>query len=219
MTSHDLYVSFAPRCRCPGYHGAPMYPDPRAALRAALDPEPTPQPPPGDRLAAVLALLVERPEPAMVFTVRSSELSRHAGEVSFPGGIRDPGETLAETALREAHEELGLDPALPDLLGALPSVHTSVSGILVVPFVGMLGELPALTPSDGEIEEVLLLPLARLFAVQAEVEWEMPEGRRWRGWVYELEGRTVWGATGRMLHDLLGVIGKEAPWLIRASEP
>ena len=78
----------------------------------------------GDRLAAVLAPLVEAPEPALVFTVRSSDLSRHAGEISFPGGLQDPGESLQETALREAHEEIGLDPSAVELLGALPAVHT-----------------------------------------------------------------------------------------------
>lgn len=191
-----------------------MYPDLRAPLRAALDPSPTPIVAPGDRLAAVLAPLVEQPEPALVFTLRSSVLSRHAGEISFPGGLQDPGESLAETALREAQEEIGLDPALPHLLGALPPVHTTVSGILVVPFVGALRELPLLTPSDREIEEVLVFPIARLAEVEAEVEYELAGGRAWRGWAYELAGATVWGATGRMLHDLLEVVRKQASWLI-----
>ncbi|HEV8564542.1 MAG TPA: CoA pyrophosphatase, partial [Actinomycetota bacterium] len=145
---------------------------------------------------------------------RSSILSRHAGEISFPGGLQDPGESLAETALREAYEEIGLDPALPHLLGALPPVHTTVSGILVVPFVGVLHELPVLTPSDREIEEVLVFSIARLAEVEAEVEYELAGGRAWRGWVYELAGATVWGATGRMLHDLLEVVRKRASWLI-----
>ena len=191
-----------------------MYPDLRGALRSALDPDPTPTVAAGDRLAGVLAPLVEAPEPALVFTLRSGDLSRHAGEISFPGGLQDPGESLAETALREAHEEIGLDPSLPELLGALPAVHTTVSGILVVPFVGMLGEIPALTLSDGEIEEVLVFPVARLAAVEAEVEYAIGGGRSWRGWAYELDGRTVWGATGRMLHELLEIVRTEAGWLL-----
>ena len=192
-----------------------MRPNLRAALRAALDPEPAPVPPPGDRLAAVLAPFIEADEPSLVFTVRSNDLSRHAGEISFPGGIQDRGETLAETALREAHEEIGLDPAASEIVGALPPVHTAVSGILVVPFVGMLAAATALTPSDGEIEEVLVFAVSRLADVEDEVEWARPDGRRWRGWVYEVEGRTIWGATGRMLHDLLAVLRREAPLLIR----
>jgi 8-oxo-dGTP pyrophosphatase MutT (NUDIX family) len=191
-----------------------MYPDLHAPLRDALDPTPMPTVAPGDRLAAVLALVVEGSEPALVFTLRSSDLSRHAGEISFPGGLQDPGESLAETALREAHEELGLDPASLDVVGALPAVHTTVSGILVVPFVGLLKELPVFTPSDREIERVLVFPIERLGAVEAEVEYELAGGRSWRGWVYEVDGTTVWGATGRMLHQLLEVLRKQAPWLL-----
>ena len=92
----------------------------RTALRAALDQDPSPSPDPRDRLAAVLAPLIEGPEASLVFTVRSSDLSRHAGEISFPGGLQDPGETLSETALREAFEEIGLEPRSTDLVGALP---------------------------------------------------------------------------------------------------
>jgi len=188
-----------------------MYSDDlRGRLRAALDPAPAPVPEPGDRLAAVLALLVERPELALVFAKRSDALPRHAGEISFPGGIADDTDAdLAATALREAHEEVGLDPSLPEVLGALPPVHTTVSGILVVPFVGMLSAPPVLTVSDGEIEEVLTFAVRRLFEIEEIVEFEPTEGRRWRGWVYELEGRTIWGATGWMLHALLAILRKE----------
>ncbi|MBI3648999.1 MAG: CoA pyrophosphatase [Actinobacteria bacterium] len=162
----------------------------------------------------MLAPVVDGAQPSAVFTVRAGGLSRHAGEISFPGGIQDPGESLVETALREANEEIGLDPAAPEVLGALPPVHTTVSGILVVPFVGMLTDLPAFTPSDGEIEDVLVFALAELAAVERQVDWERADGRRWAGWVYEMDGGTVWGATGRMLHDLLDLMRKETPWLI-----
>jgi 8-oxo-dGTP pyrophosphatase MutT (NUDIX family) len=119
----------------------------RTALRGSLEQDPSPLPDPGDRLAAVLAPFVEEPVPSLVFTVRSSGMSRHAGEISFPGGLQDPGETLRQTALREAFEEIGLDTATTELMGALPPVHTTVSGILVVPFVGMLESLPAFVVS------------------------------------------------------------------------
>jgi len=182
----------------------------RARLRGALEQAPTPRPAPGDRLAAVLALLVESPELSLIFAERSDALPRHAGEIAFPGGIAHPADVdLAATALREAQEEVGLDPALPELLGALPPVHTTVSGILVVPFVGWVDVLPPLSANDGEIEEVLRFPVRRLLEVEAEVEWERPDGRRWRGWVYELDGRTIWGATGHMLHGLLEILREE----------
>jgi 8-oxo-dGTP pyrophosphatase MutT (NUDIX family) len=183
--------------------------DLRRALRAGLGSDPAAVPPPGDRLGAVLALLIERPVPSLVFTVRADGLSRHAGEVSFPGGIVDPGETAVAGALREAQEEIGVDPSLPDVIGALPPVHTTVSGILVVPFVAVLDDVPAFTISDAEIDRLVVVSIADLVAVEAEVEWELPEGGRWRGWVYEAGGITVWGATGRMVHDLLDVIRRE----------
>jgi 8-oxo-dGTP pyrophosphatase MutT (NUDIX family) len=189
--------------------------DLRSVLRASLEQDPAPRPAPGDRLAAVLAPFVEAPEPSLVFTVRSSDLSRHAGEISFPGGLQDPGETLRQTAMREAFEEIGLDPATTELVGALPAVHTTVSGILVVPFVGMLSASPAFVVSDAEIDEVLTFTVARLAEVERMVE--IARGTRsWRGYAFELDGYTIWGATGWMLHMLLEVVRKEAGWLISA---
>jgi 8-oxo-dGTP pyrophosphatase MutT (NUDIX family) len=188
----------------------------RTALRGSLEQDPSPSPAHGDRLAAVLAPFVEAPEPSLVFTVRSSEMSRHAGEISFPGGLQDPGESLSQTALREAYEEIGLDPETTDLVGALPPVHTTVSGILVVPFVGMLESLPAFVVSEGEIEEVLTFTVARLAEAERAVEVAREPGRVWRGFAYELDGYMIWGATGLMLHALLEIVRKEAPWLIPA---
>jgi 8-oxo-dGTP pyrophosphatase MutT (NUDIX family) len=184
----------------------------RARLRGALDPDPAPDLADGDRLAAVLAPLVLAPEPSLIFTERAAELSRHAGEVSFPGGLQDPGEALAETALREAHEEIGLDPGLPELLGALPAVHTAVSGILVVPFLGALEEAPAMSISDAEIAEVITVPVARLAQVERPMEIARRGGGTWHGWAYELEGHTIWGATGWMLHGLLELLRRETTW-------
>jgi 8-oxo-dGTP pyrophosphatase MutT (NUDIX family) len=166
-------------------------------------------------LAAVLAPLIESPEPALVFTVRASGLSRHAGEVSFPGGLQDPGEALVETALREAFEEIGLVGRDVDVLGALPPVHTSVSGILVIPFVGILEAPPAFNVSDDEIAEVLTVSVTRLAGVEREVEYRFEDRGTWRGWAYDVEPHTVWGATGRMLHSLLEAIRKETTWLSR----
>jgi 8-oxo-dGTP pyrophosphatase MutT (NUDIX family) len=193
---------------------APEPADLRARLRAALDDDPVHEAPPGDRLASVLAPLVLTPAPSLVFTVRASGLSRHAGEISFPGGLLDPGETLAEAALREAHEEIGLDPALVELLGALPPIHTHVSGILVVPFVGVVTAPVDWVVSDGEIAEVLSFAVPRLAAAEAPMELPRAKGGVWRGWQYELEGHTIWGATGWMLHTLLEVMREETPWWV-----
>lgn len=183
-------------------------------LRSALEQTPTHVPASGDRLAAVLAPLVETPEPSLIFTVRSDTLSRHAGEVSFPGGLVDEGESPADAARREAFEEIGLDPTLPRLVGALPPVHTYVSAILVIPFVGLLHLPPDLFPAEAEIKEVLRVPLARLASHEEPMELPRADGSRWHGWSYPLEGHTVWGATGLMVHSFLEILRAEAPWTL-----
>lgn len=189
-----------------------LHPDATASLAAALDPDPRPELGAGDRLAAVLAPIVLEPEPAVILTVRAAALSRHAGEISFPGGLSEPGETLAQTALREAHEEIGLDPSTPRVLGALPAVHTFVTGILVVPFVGTLDRAPDLVVNEAEIDEVVVFGLERLALAERRMTYDRPDGSVWRGFAYELDGHTVWGATGWMLHTLIETIRKETTW-------
>jgi 8-oxo-dGTP pyrophosphatase MutT (NUDIX family) len=189
--------------------------DLRSTIGGVLDHDPRPVAAPGDRLAAVLALVIREPVPSLLFTERSKALRRHAGEVSFPGGLLEPGDPdLAATALRETEEEIGLDRSAPELLGALPPVHTTVSGILVSPFVGTVATLPTLGVSDGEIVRILTSPLRTLTEVERVKDYERDGGRRSRGWVYEIDGATIWGATGLMLHRLLEIVRKEAGWLM-----
>jgi 8-oxo-dGTP pyrophosphatase MutT (NUDIX family) len=183
-------------------------------LRSTLDPAPTHTPAPGDRLAAVLAPVVQTPELSLIFTVRSDALSRHPGEVSFPGGLVEPGESPDDAARREAFEEIGLDPGLPTLVGALPPVHTYVSAILVVPFVGLLPTLPDLFAAEAEIKEIVQAPLSQLAAIEEPMELPRADGTRWQGWAYPLEGHTVWGATGLMLHSFLEILRSEAAWTL-----
>jgi 8-oxo-dGTP pyrophosphatase MutT (NUDIX family) len=184
-----------------------------AVLRRHLDADPVHEPEPGDRAAAVLALLVERPEPAVLFIQRTDEMSRHAGEVAFPGGLRDPDDdSLEATALREAQEELGLDPAAVRILGALDPIHTYVSAILVTPFVGTIDALPALTPSAAEIARAFTVPVATLDRVEERRVLHVDEGGTFHGWWYETGDATIWGATGFMLHALLELLREVRPW-------
>jgi 8-oxo-dGTP pyrophosphatase MutT (NUDIX family) len=163
--------------------------------------------PAGTALAAVLVpVLTASPKIRLVFTRRTDTLSRHAGEISFPGGLADPDEELPSAALREAEEELGLAPSDVELVGVLPAVHTRVTGILIVPFVGLLHADPRFTPNAAEIAEILEFPLADLRAATGEREFEF-EGRTFRSFVYDMEGQMIWGATARILNSFLELLG------------
>jgi 8-oxo-dGTP pyrophosphatase MutT (NUDIX family) len=178
----------------------------RDRLRILLDQAPSVALPPRTSPAAVLVpVLGAAPELRVVFTKRTDTLSRHAGEISFPGGLADPGEELAATALREAQEELGLAPADVELVGALPPVHTNVTGILIVPFVGFLWRDPLFTPNAAEIAGVLEFPLATLIKAGRLQEFRY-DGRRFETHVYEMEGGLIWGATGRILASFIEAV-------------
>jgi 8-oxo-dGTP pyrophosphatase MutT (NUDIX family) len=178
------------------------------SLRATLLRDPPRLPPDiAGAPAAVVVPLVGDREPAVVFTRRNDTLSRHAGEISFPGGLSHPEDDgpLA-TALRENHEELGLRPETVEVLGFLDPLHTHVSGIWITPVVGVLEARPAFTPNPSEIAEVIVVSLAALAEVEAEVVWER-EGATWTGFTYEVDGHVIWGATGGILHRLLEAAG------------
>ena len=180
--------------------------DVRTRLDGSLELHPTPTPGPGDRLAAVLLPLVEGDR--LVLTRRTEHLSRHPGEISFPGGLtQDEDMDLAATALRETQEELGLPPEEVEVLGALVPVHTFVSAILIVPFVGVVRGAPAFAPSEAEIAQVLTYPLDELMAAETTVEWPR-DGQVYRGFAYPMrDGNTVWGATAAILHQLIERLG------------
>jgi 8-oxo-dGTP pyrophosphatase MutT (NUDIX family) len=154
--------------------------------------------------SAVLAPLYldDAGAPHAVFTRRRGDLRRHAGEISFPGGRRDEGETLVETALREAHEEIGLPPDAVDLLGALEPTPTFVTNYAIYPFVGLIEPGFEWVIGEAEVAEVLELPLDTLRAVYAERRL-VRRGIPFRTPTYEVDGHLIWGATGRIVQDLL----------------
>ena len=141
-----------------------------------------------------------------VFTKRHDDLRRHAGEISFPGGRQDDDETdLRLTALREAQEEIGLPSTRVELVGALQPTPTIATNYAVHPFVGLIEPGFQWTPSAGEVEAVLEFDLARLragFGRQRLTRRGVP----FRTDVYVIGEHLIWGATARMLSDLLARI-------------
>jgi 8-oxo-dGTP pyrophosphatase MutT (NUDIX family) len=159
---------------------------------------------PGGVDAAVLVALFGHPDhPGIVFTERRRDLRRHPGEISFPGGRQDaPEEALVATALRESQEEIGLDPADVEVVGALPPVGTFVTGYKVHPFVGLIPEGLRFSPNPDEVAAVLLFQLDELragFAMRRLVRRGLPI----RTPTYVVGEHLIWGATGRILADLL----------------
>jgi 8-oxo-dGTP pyrophosphatase MutT (NUDIX family) len=154
--------------------------------------------------AAVLLPMYGWPDrPGLVFTERRSDLRRHAGEISFPGGRQDePDEDLRSTALREAQEEIGLDPDQVELVGALPPIGTYVTSYKVHPFVGLIPEGLPLSPNPAEVETVLAFELEKLRGAY-EMRRLVRRGVPFRTPTYEVDGQMIWGATGRILQDLL----------------
>ena len=119
--------------------------------------------PPDSRTAAGLILLYPRDnDVAVPLTVRASGLARHAGQISLPGGATDPGETLSEAALREASEEIGVDPSTVRVLGELTPVHVLVSGFTLHPIVGVTDERPNFVAAPDEVDEILEVSLDHL---------------------------------------------------------
>jgi 8-oxo-dGTP pyrophosphatase MutT (NUDIX family) len=163
-------------------------------------------PEPGERpLAAVLAPLYEDASGDMrlILTKRPMTMPTHAGHLSFPGGRPHPGDDgPVGTALREAQEEMGIEPASVEVLGFLPAVDTVQFSLLVVPVVGRLPPTPTLVPSEREVDKVLTPRVADL---ADDSRWRSED---WRGrtvWFYDIEDEVLWGATAWMTRNMLGL--------------
>jgi 8-oxo-dGTP pyrophosphatase MutT (NUDIX family) len=159
---------------------------------------------PGNTDAGVLVpLYLDAGDLHAVFTKRRDDLSRHAGEISFPGGRQDfPDEDLRVTALRESEEEIGLARDDVELVGALPPVGTFVTGYRIHPFVGLIRSGHAWTPQPNEVEEVLELSLPALVEGY-ESKRLLRRGVPIKTPTYTVGGSFVWGATARIVQQLL----------------
>jgi 8-oxo-dGTP pyrophosphatase MutT (NUDIX family) len=158
----------------------------------------------------LVPLFEEDGETRVVLTRRSSELRTHRGQVSFPGGRMDPGEQAAAAALREAHEEIGLEQGEVSVAGWLHPLFTLTGSSLVLPVVGVLAGRPTVSPNPAEVARVFDVELADLVGdgVYQEETWDPYEAWSSDGpemrqiWFFGVEGERVWGATARILHEL-----------------
>jgi len=166
--------------------------------------------------AVLVALFEEAGEARVVLTVRSSRMRSHRGEVAFPGGRLDAGEGTDDAALREAQEEVGLDPSAVTLVGHLTAMPTVSSNTLMTPVVATLSTRPALVGGPDEVDRVFDVGLAELLedGVFREEWWAIPgrpgrdgrTGGEFPVWFFQAGGEVIWGATARVLTELLCLV-------------
>jgi 8-oxo-dGTP pyrophosphatase MutT (NUDIX family) len=177
-----------------------------AALTAAVKTHRPTEPVPlaGSRPSAVLAALIGTAEPALLLTKRTTTMRHHRGELSFPGGRMESGESAVETALREAREEVNLDPTGVEIVGRLDTLTTVVSTSLIFPVVAVVNPDAPLIASPAEVDSIIVVPICELVTpgVYRHERWGIGGVER-SVHFFELVGETLWGATARMVVQLL----------------
>lgn len=152
--------------------------------------------------AAVLLAITDRPEPGVILTVRREHLRTHAGQIAFPGGRLDPGENAVEAALREAREEILLDPAAVEVVGTADPYRT-VTGYVVTPVIGAIPPDLPLKPHEHEVADWFEAPLAFLLdPANQQQRSALFQGRERHYYEVEWNGRRIWGATAAMIVNL-----------------
>jgi 8-oxo-dGTP pyrophosphatase MutT (NUDIX family) len=147
----------------------------------------------------------------IVLTVRG-DTPRHAGQVSLPGGVVEPGETFEQAALREAHEEVALDRERVRVLGALTPLDIPVSGFRLYPIVAAVDERPALRPADGEVAHILEIAVDELLDPRAVRRLERArDGIALTVPGFHVAAHEIWGATAMVLAEFLTVLGWSGP--------
>jgi 8-oxo-dGTP pyrophosphatase MutT (NUDIX family) len=149
-----------------------------------------------------LIAVTDRPGPGVILTVRREHLRTHAGQVAFPGGRVDPGEDAVAAALREAHEEILLDPEAVEVVGAIEPYRT-VTGYVVTPVVGVIPPGLRLEPHEHEVADWFEAPLAFLLdPANQQQRSALFQGRERHYYEIDWQGRRIWGATAAMIVNL-----------------
>lgn len=157
--------------------------------------------------AVLVGLLDHAATPTILLTRRADHLRNHRGEVSFPGGRLEAGETVVEAALREAREEVGLDHGRVRAMGVLPPLRTWVSDSLITPVVGTVAPGPEFAIDEGEVARVFeqpLIDLVRSDTYSSEI-WSTPRGESTLPF-FHLDDETIWGATARIIAGLIDLL-------------
>lgn len=175
----------------------------RFLTRFLLQPPAAEAPQPARRQAAVLVPVVARQQPGLLLTRRSPLLRKHAGQVAFPGGMRDDTDaSLQVTALREAHEEIGLHPQDVRIIGTLPAVSSS-TGFQVTPVVGLIPPDLPWTPNADEVDAIFEMPLEEALRLSRYAPLDIHRGglhhRVWLSWYQDY---FVWGMTAGIIRQL-----------------
>jgi 8-oxo-dGTP pyrophosphatase MutT (NUDIX family) len=163
--------------------------------------------------AVLVPLLTVADDLHVVFTRRAASLPHHQGQVAFPGGTRDAADRDAEaTALREAHEEIGLHPDDVRVLGRLDEIETVASRFRITPIVGAVPHPYAWRPCPREVDTVFTVPLATLRApgIEREELWDF-DGRQIPIRLFPVAGQVIWGATHRITRNLLDIVARIIP--------
>jgi 8-oxo-dGTP pyrophosphatase MutT (NUDIX family) len=169
---------------------------------------------PDFRPAAVLVAILLEPEPSLILTKRTSHLKSHSGQIAFAGGSLDALETPVQAALREAHEEIGLEPSLVRVLGLMSDVWTPV-GFHVTPVVGLVSSAAVLHPNPSEVAQLLFVPLSDLHLIKPTYEQKtLPTSARVPTFEtreravphYLWQGHDIWGMTAFVIQEFLEII-------------
>jgi 8-oxo-dGTP pyrophosphatase MutT (NUDIX family) len=152
--------------------------------------------------AAVLVAVTDRPQPGVILTVRREHLRTHAGQIAFPGGRIDPGEDAIAAALREAHEEILLDPAAAEVIGAIDTYRT-VTNYRVTPVLAVIPPDLPLEPHEHEVADWFEAPLAFVLdPANQQRRSALFQGRERHYYEIDWNGRRIWGATAAMIVNL-----------------